>query len=260
VDWTAPGRRTFEQRRRLKRWWVPFIVVTLLVVDAATLTSGSIIGSVLWPPMDRRRAVIVWNMPAYREGIAATLRGQRGAMPIALAEYRQDGLRRPIWAPTIFSSGAITVTPAPGERLTGREVSQIATEIRSVIARRLGASAYSIPVRSGRHPIDARGVLGLMHNVVTLVVVWAGLYAPPALCRAVRRTMDRVNQAVVPKTEAEKRQEKLRKGECPGCRYDVRGLVEHQCPECGRRWMADEHGLIPAHDRSDADRVALPDS
>jgi hypothetical protein len=75
-----------------------------------------------------------------------------------------------------------------------------------------------------------------MHNVVTLVVVWAGLYATPSLCRAVRRAMDRANQAVVPKTEAEKRQEKLRKGECPGCRYDVRGLVESQCPECGRPW------------------------
>jgi hypothetical protein len=245
VEWKALARQAFTKRHRLKQWWVPPLVLALLIVDAATLASGSLIGSVLWPSLDDRSATLIWKMPAYRVHQDATLRGGDGATPIAWAEYRQESMQRPLWAPTSFSPGAISIVPTEGETLTRREASQIASEMRTVIARRLGPSAHSIPTHSRQHPIDARGVLGIIHNMVTIVVVAAGLYATPSLLRAARRVRDRINAALVPRTRGEKRQDKLRAGVCPGCGYDVRGLLENQCPECGGLWHADEHVLIP---------------
>lgn len=32
----------------------------------------------------------------------------------------------------------------------------------------------------------------------------------------------------------------LRRGRCPRCGYDIRGLVETRCPECGEKWAASE--------------------
>ena len=29
----------------------------------------------------------------------------------------------------------------------------------------------------------------------------------------------------------------LRSGRCPWCRYDIRGLAEERCPECGKSWL-----------------------
>jgi hypothetical protein len=252
VKWKELARRAIAERERLKRWWLPPLVFAMLVIDAATLASGSVVGMVLWPFDGVRQATLVWRMPAYRVEGRATLFGTSGAPMIGAAEYRLDVLRRPIWAATNFSPGAINVTAEAGERLTGREVTQVASELRTIIARRLGSSAQTIPVSSRRRPIDVLGLLGLLHNFVTLVVVGAGLYATPAFFRALGRVRDRINRAIAPKTPDEIRQDKLRKGQCPGCRYDVRGLVENRCPECGQRWAMDEHVLIPELVRTQA--------
>jgi hypothetical protein len=43
---------------------------------------------------------------------------------------------------------------------------------------------------------------------------------------------------------------------CPGCGYDLRGLSECRCPECGRQYTID--GLFAAQLRSMQERVVTP--
>lgn len=43
-----------------------------------------------------------------------------------------------------------------------------------------------------------------------------------------------------------RRRRLLRSGVCPACRYDIRNLPMHRCPECGEAWTDDELRLGPA--------------
>ena len=49
----------------------------------------------------------------------------------------------------------------------------------------------------------------------------------------------------LPLTRHQRRLAKLRRGRCPNCGYDVRGLPQRRCPECGETWSADEAEAAP---------------
>ena len=44
----------------------------------------------------------------------------------------------------------------------------------------------------------------------------------------------------LPFTRRQRRLAKLRRGRCPNCGYDIRGLPQRRCPECGATWSADD--------------------
>jgi hypothetical protein len=44
----------------------------------------------------------------------------------------------------------------------------------------------------------------------------------------------------LPFTRRQRRLAKLRRGRCPDCGYDIRGLPQRRCPECGATWSADD--------------------
>jgi hypothetical protein len=44
----------------------------------------------------------------------------------------------------------------------------------------------------------------------------------------------------LPFTRRQRRLAKLRRGRCPDCGYDIRGLPQCRCPECGATWSADD--------------------
>ena len=49
----------------------------------------------------------------------------------------------------------------------------------------------------------------------------------------------------LPLTRHQRRLVRLRHGRCPNCGYDIRGLPQRQCPECGETWSADEAPPMP---------------
>lgn len=246
MDWKAAAGRIVKRRTRLKQAWLPPVVFAILVVDAATLASGSVLGSILWPFRDRPPSTLVWRVGVYRVDGEPTFAGERGSAPIAVAEYQLEAWSRPLWAPTSFSPGRINISAVDDARLSGRDVETIAADMRGLLARRLGSAASSIPAVSRSRRFDAWGVLGVVHNVATLVIVLIGLYAAPTMFATLARWKRALDEATAPKTPAQRRRETLEKGLCPGCRYDVRGLLENRCPECGIRWPLLEHELIPA--------------
>jgi hypothetical protein len=44
----------------------------------------------------------------------------------------------------------------------------------------------------------------------------------------------------LPFTRRQRRLAKLRRGRCPDCGYNIRGLPQRRCPECGAKWSADD--------------------
>ncbi|MCW5776274.1 MAG: hypothetical protein KIS87_07550 [Phycisphaeraceae bacterium] len=84
------------------------------------------------------------------------------------------------------------------------------------IDRNSAASQVRTPGALSVHPSITLPILpiwpGLLLNTLFYAAIWFALFTGLAALRTARR---------------------LRRGLCPVCRYDLRGLPQHACPECG---------------------------
>lgn len=246
-----------RHRHKVKRWWVTPVILALLIADAATLTSGSIIASIVWPVHDFQQRELVFRAAAWRLGGRVTTHPPRRhdddmqlhMVEVAVVEYHAQPWNGPLWASTGLSGSAIRVTPVDGERLSSADIAVIGHEMRARLVRRYGPSAAGIGVGSpGRVTIDL--ILGTVHNAISLVAIVLAFYTMPTMFRTIGATYRRLTDPIRPRTPEEKRADKLRRGVCPSCTYDIRGLAG-RCPECGHAWTEHEQALVP--ERTDAD-------
>ncbi len=99
----------------------------------------------------------------------------------------------------------------------------------------------AIDTLQGNLPPPGPRLLGWIGNVI---VWWGLLYMGIVITLALARGTDRARH--LPREVIER--ERIARGACPGCGYDIRGLDDEACcPECGRTVPAEAREIAQGH-------------
>jgi uncharacterized paraquat-inducible protein A len=116
-------------------------------------------------------------------------------------------------------------------RIAGTLVSVIGAVVAGVFAAVLSASAFSVGDGSGFGAFVG-GIVAIMLWLIATIFLWRETAAERA-----RRVVGSTKSAIT----------------CPTCGYNLTGLTESRCPECGSRFTLDELLALQQHGKTEVE-------
>ncbi|MCH8825221.1 MAG: hypothetical protein IH984_17130 [Planctomycetes bacterium] len=200
-----------------------------LFLDACSLGQGSTVGSIITQPLPRQCGGYYSTFAIIVEGVqGAELMDQESVSDFNLDEEKVIGFAscypRPSysgwWAITEQTHNATLRVLSQTRSFTLQEQQRLPQQFAELIEKNewyLNAE-YVDKLRSGGGKLRRILWSGYIHNVVATFLATAFLFSFGWL----------------PKRIASNRREQAQSsGLCPECRYDLQGLAEEGCPECG---------------------------
>jgi hypothetical protein len=207
----------------------------MLFLRACTLPEGSAIGG-----------LAKTTRCCGRQPSAEIVRGADGSMKaidsadsdrnsIALVMFRPRTFRRGLWAPTTERHERILrISP----------VGPMKAEDEAGI--RIAYGAWLRTAEQGRWAMYAPGVLA--GDSVTTRILWAGVVEDVIAASLALLLIFSIRSApewpAINAPREDPRSLALRRCECPGCGYDIRGLPRPLCPECGETWTPGARTIV----------------